>query len=342
MTNRTISGTIMNSHSFLFGGNHMIKTEKVMQITLPTPYAVGDVHVYLLKGDALSLIDAGVQTEEAWKIFNEKLKDFGYEPKDIEQVILTHHHPDHTGLLNRFDNLKGIYGHRRNEPWLTKDKQYFEFYLRFFEEQYKLFGIDGGFDGFVRNLKGTLKYGGKGSLTKFLAEEDALPGHPEWKVIETFGHARSHLSFYNEKDYSFLAGDHILAHISSNPLLEAPDQEGEPRPKPLLEQRESLQKLMDYPIETVYPGHGPIFHGVKEMIPTRLKKQEERAAKVFNFIKEQPLTVFETTKKLFPTKYESQLGLTISETVGQLDYLESIGNIRKEKREEQWVYISQD
>ena len=34
-----------------------------------------------------------------------------------------------------------------------------------------------------------------------------------------------------------------------------------------------------------------------------------------------PKTVFETTKGLFPKVYTKQPGLTVSETLGQLDYL---------------------
>lgn len=34
-------------------------TEDVIAIRVPTPFAVGDVIVYLVKGDALTLIDAG-------------------------------------------------------------------------------------------------------------------------------------------------------------------------------------------------------------------------------------------------------------------------------------------
>ncbi len=311
-----------------------------MQMTIPTPYPVGDVHVYLVKGDTLSLIDAGVRTDEAWDIFKNQLKGFGYLPEDIEQVILTHHHPDHTGFVDRFDCAHGIYGHKRNQPWLRRDETFLENYLHFFQQLYRDFGIPNEFKSFQYSLKGTLKYGGIGELTGFLQEHDTLPGHPDWQVIETPGHARSHLSFYNGKDKSLLAGDHVLAHISPNPLLEPPDEQHLPRPKPLLEHREALKKLLPYEIDAVYAGHGPIFHGVQDIIHKRLQKQEARADKVYHLLQDKPLTVYETTKKLFPTKYQSQLGLTLSETVGQLDYLESIGKVNISKEEDAYVYTA--
>ena len=37
----------------------------IHKIIIPTPFAVGDVNAYLVKGDALTLIDAGPKTDEA-------------------------------------------------------------------------------------------------------------------------------------------------------------------------------------------------------------------------------------------------------------------------------------
>lgn len=38
--------------------------------------------------------------------FVEALKAVGYEPKDIDKVVVTHKHPDHTGELRLFNNAK--------------------------------------------------------------------------------------------------------------------------------------------------------------------------------------------------------------------------------------------
>ena len=71
----------------------------IAKIVLPTPFAVGDVNVYLVKGEELSLIDAGPQTEEAKQVLDRNLSELGYSISDIDQVVLTHHHPDHAGML---------------------------------------------------------------------------------------------------------------------------------------------------------------------------------------------------------------------------------------------------
>lgn len=48
---------------------NVMKDEKIIPISIPTPFAVGDVNVYLLKGEALTLIDAGPKTREAYRCF---------------------------------------------------------------------------------------------------------------------------------------------------------------------------------------------------------------------------------------------------------------------------------
>ncbi len=77
-------------------------TADIIPIRVPTPFAVGDVIVYLVKGDALTLIDCGPKTKEAAAALKEQLAAVHIEMSDIEQIVLTHHHADHAGLLDCF------------------------------------------------------------------------------------------------------------------------------------------------------------------------------------------------------------------------------------------------
>src|SRR5262249_36627455 len=59
-------------------------------IALPTPFEVGDVNAYLLKGEPLTLLDPGPQTDEAWRALVAGLKQHRTRPEDIELIVLTH------------------------------------------------------------------------------------------------------------------------------------------------------------------------------------------------------------------------------------------------------------
>nr|WP_042145813.1 MBL fold metallo-hydrolase [Paucisalibacillus sp. EB02] len=306
----------------------MVAKKFIHQLTVPTPFAVGDTHIYLLKGDTLSLVDAGVRTEAAWDALVAQLKEVGYKPNEIEQVILTHHHPDHTGLIDRFEQAQNIVGHENVNPWLTRDDDYFNHFEDFYYDYFDINGVPRHFRSYLGKLRAQLDWAGKGRLTIRIDEGDYLPGHPEFKVIETKGHAQSHLSFLGE-DGTFIGGDHLLQHISPNPIMEPPKIGEKERPKPLLQYRANLEKCFSLDINIVLPGHGEIFSNVKEIIPQRFAKQESRANKVLGLLKEYAQTPFQLCEQIFPRQYETQIDLTMSEIIGQLDYLEDIGLVTK-------------
>ncbi|KUP06315.1 beta-lactamase [Bacillus coahuilensis m2-6] len=306
----------------------------VAKIVIPTPFAVGDVNAYLIKGDALTLLDAGPNTPEAKEAIQAGLKELGLRLDDVEQIILTHHHPDHAGGLEFFSKDIPIYGHKYNNLLLHRTDEFYTKHKAFYEGLYSRFGLPPEWLPFLDRIKGPLKFmTDNRQLTGIIGEGDALPGLAGWVAIETLGHAQSHLSFYQEQEQTLLAGDHLIKTISSNPIIELPF-EGVERPKSLLQYNESMKKLLPYDIKLAYSGHGIEMSNVHSLIEHRLERQHVRAMKVKEMIKDYPRSVFEVCQSLFPEVYKKELWLTISETIGQLDYLESIGEVRFEKNNE--------
>ncbi len=322
------------------GENMTTLVNNIAKITLSTPFAVGDVNVYLVKGDALTLVDAGPLTDTAWLQLTEQLSLLGYTPHDIEQIVLTHHHPDHAGLLDRFSSSIKIFGHNYNKFWLHRDDYFHEVYDRFFLQLSIESGLPKEYLQAIHTFKSPLKFMGDRKLDHEIREGDTIPGMEDWTVIETLGHAQSHLSFYRERDGVLIAGDHILANISPNPLIEPPFEGDRERSKPLLQYNASLKKLLDIPISLAYTGHGDNIEDVHGLIPRRLGKQDERARGVLEMVKGNRLTVFDICKTLFPSVYRKELGLTLSETIGQLDYLESLRYIKKEMHDGIYHYFA--
>jgi glyoxylase-like metal-dependent hydrolase (beta-lactamase superfamily II) len=69
------------------------------------------------------LIDTGYEYE--WELFCQKLKDFKVSLAEISHIILTHHHDDHCGLLNKIitENSKiQIVMSKRGQDLLLKGK----------------------------------------------------------------------------------------------------------------------------------------------------------------------------------------------------------------------------
>ncbi|WP_088006403.1 MBL fold metallo-hydrolase [Indiicoccus explosivorum] len=292
----------------------------IHKITLPTPFAVGDVNTYLMDGDVLTLFDAGPKTPDAWIALKKGIESAGYRPEDVEQVVLTHHHPDHAGWVDGFPDAK-ILGHVYNDVWLKRDDAFLAYHDAFYRARLEEEGVPEDAFHWVEKMKRPVRLIGSRPLDVFLHEEDKLPGHEEWEVMETLGHAQSHLAFWNEATGEMIGGDLLLATVSSNPLIEPPLDPEDGRPKSLIQYNGNLKRLLEMPVDVIYSGHGIDVRNVHRLIGARLASQHERAMKVYGMLEQGPLTVYETTKKLFPHKFEKELGLTLSETIGQLDYL---------------------
>lgn len=311
---------------------------EIIRIELPVPFAIGTVNVYVVKGERLTLIDTGTKTEECKMMLMKKLGEIGYRMEDIESVILTHHHADHCGLLNEFRDDVEIIGHPWNEPWISQDEDFIHWYDTFFRQTMPKFGIPRALSNM--SLKRILEYSCKRSLTTTIREGDIVDILPEFTVLETPGHASTHIALFRERDGLLIGGDVLLARISSNPLLEPPYHGETQRTKPLLQYNDTLSRLAEMPISRMMTGHGEDITNVKDLVQKRLHKQTERAHKVWNMLKERPMTAFEVCVKLFPAAFDKQLAFTISETVGQLDYLEYNQQVMMDPSSASWIYYA--
>lgn len=87
------------------------------------------------------------------------------------------------------------------------------------------------------------------------------------------------------------------------------------------------------PISKIYSGHGEEIEDVNELITFRMSRRHNRAMQVKSMLEEKPLTAYEICQQLFPKVYRAEIGFTMSETIGQLDYLEDLGEIVSETQD---------
>src|SRR4051812_30338568 len=70
-----------------------------IRIPLPLPH-IGSVNTWLLRGDPLTLIDTGPCEDRALTTLEAGLRGVGVRLEDLELVLVTHHHLDHSGLAS--------------------------------------------------------------------------------------------------------------------------------------------------------------------------------------------------------------------------------------------------
>lgn len=305
------------------------KAMKIEKIVVPTPFLVGPVNVYIIKGDSLTLVDTGPNSDQAKEVLKDSLKKLGYFPEDIEQVIVTHHHPDHVGLVEDLFSHAKLIGHNKCDPWLRKDRSFIAFIENYFYSFFQQHAVPKGLiEKMVKVNRYFLGFTGRRGLDVVVKEGDVIDGLPGWKVIETPGHAQSHISLYYEADRLLIGGDHIISHISSNAIIEPPYDDEEERPLTLLQYRQALKKCLDLNPRKVYSGHGEAIEDLKGLLDIRFKEHEDKANRLKSIIPEEGITSFELCKLYFPHIYLKEPMLTMSEIIGHLDLLEERGSVK--------------
>jgi glyoxylase-like metal-dependent hydrolase (beta-lactamase superfamily II) len=151
------------------------------------------------------------------------------------------------------------------------------------------------------------------------------------RVLHRPGHSPSDTVFHDESRSMLLAADHLIKHISSNPLLARPlgarpDFQG-PRPQALVTYISSLEQTRAMDLSLVLPGHGePIVDHVG-LIDERFRLHRRRAEKIRRLIASQPRTAHEIAQELWGNVAVTQAYLTLSEVLGHVDLLLAEGRV---------------
>lgn len=310
---------------------------QIKPITIDTPFQVGPVNVYLIFSDALILVDTGPATTEARSQLHAGLRRHGVSIKDLDLLLLTHHHPDHMGMTAEVAEHAKVAGHHRLAPWLREDQAFIQERVAYLQAFYEKHGMEEEVIRAVQNQNHAyMSYVEAAPLEIPLDEGDSLDGLRDWRILETLGHAQTHLSLMRDADRTMVAGDHIIRHISSNALLEAPYEPDSERPRTLLQYREGMIKCRA--ASKIYSGHGDPVDDPEALIDRRLTEQEKKAAYIRSLIGTEALTATEITRRMYKGLYERQPGLTFSETLGHLDLLEEGEQVTVTVEDGLWMY----
>ncbi|GED12594.1 MBL fold metallo-hydrolase [Aneurinibacillus migulanus] len=313
----------------------------VYPVIVPTKYSLRSFNFYLLEeAGSLSLIDAGINSEECWEYFMQTMNENGFTLHDLTRIIITHNHEDHVGLINRISSIKEIplYAHQESIHRLKRDKGFFSLRIEFFDQLYREMGCGAAGEQQVQKLKDAVRKNEKNRIQTDIitfAEADRIAG---LQVIETPGHSPDHVVLLHEQKKCLFAGDHLISHISSNALVE-PDRDGE-RILTLVEYVDSLKKCLQLDVEILYPGHGELINNHKELITKRLHRIDEKAERILRLIQSGISTANQLAYTYYKGKYESQFPLVMSEIIGHLDYLETQHKVQKEVKDGVWHYYA--
>jgi glyoxylase-like metal-dependent hydrolase (beta-lactamase superfamily II) len=302
-------------------------------LRIPTPFAVGRVNCYLIEDKPLTLVDTGPNSGKALDELQSQLGEHGHSIDDLELVIVTHQHIDHLGLVEIIVEHSGAdvaalgiaAGRLANfrEDAEREDAFAVELMLRngIPEE------VARALQSVSRSFRG---WGSRAVVTRPLEDGQVMPFESRLlQALHRPGHSPSDTVFWDEERRILITADHLIAHISSNPLIARPLDGSSERTQALAIYIESMRRTREMPAEIVLPGHGEPITDHVALIDKRLAMHERRKEKILRLVAERPRTGYELAQALWGNVAVTQAYLTLSEVIGHADLLVNEGRVRE-------------
>ncbi|HEY0516639.1 MAG TPA: MBL fold metallo-hydrolase [Solirubrobacteraceae bacterium] len=301
----------------------------IHRLAVPTPFMVGRVNAYLIEDEPLTLIDSGPNSAKALDELEQLLAERGHRVEDIGLLVVSHQHMDHFGLASILARRSGA-----EVAALAPLASYLAAYSRetdlddaFAEGIMLRHGIPAEVVTALRAVSAGFRAWGSAvevSLPLQDGEELTLRDRT-LKAIHRPGHSPSDTVFLDEQRSILLSADHLIAHISSNPLLARPLERepdpSSPRPQALLTYMRSMEQTREMDVELVLPGHGRPITDHASLIDQRFRMHARRAEKILGLIQARPLSAHEIAQELWGNVAVTQAYLTLSEVLGHADLL---------------------
>jgi glyoxylase-like metal-dependent hydrolase (beta-lactamase superfamily II) len=305
-----------------------LDTIHAIAIPMPFPPDLITANVYAVGKGPITLVDTGPKTPGSFEFVRKKLQSAGFDFSDVERIIITHGHIDHFGLavsiceaaehpiqclLHVEDTWRVMSEDFHDEMWSTEMKQ---FAAKADIPQREIQKMRKRFSSF-RELADPL-----GDVFP-MEEGDEFAGDDyHLKVIHTPGHSPGACCLYESQQKVLFSGDHIIKHITPNPLIEINRNHlRNPSYQSLKAYLNSLDKLIGLDVRFVFPGHGEYIGDLPGIISTYRVHHQERMDLVWNALKKKSRPIYQLIDDVFPFVPEDDVFLAVSEIFVHLEIL---------------------
>jgi glyoxylase-like metal-dependent hydrolase (beta-lactamase superfamily II) len=315
---------------------------KIIPISLPTPFYIGAVNVYLVAEDPITIIDTGPKTPEATQALRDGLRQAGFSVADIRRIVLTHAHEDHCGLARALrDEAKDAQvfvhnwetGHRAGR---LEHKESLRLLVRAGVSPDELQTMRQLYD-HVRQYADSLD---DEHCTDLQDEAELEFETGSLRVIHTPGHTPGSCSFLREADRTVIAGDCVLKRVTPNPILSPDPIDPSRRFRSLAEYLVSLARVRSFSPTLILGGHGDPVHDYEELFHRYLRAIQERQTQFIRLVPKDGVTAWEASRQMFPDADDVHRFLAVSEAVAHLDQAHSEGKIALEVSDGRDIYRS--
>ncbi|WP_159943040.1 MULTISPECIES: MBL fold metallo-hydrolase [unclassified Nocardiopsis] len=314
----------------------------VWSLTVPIPgNPLGFTYVYVLTGsEGPVLVDTGWDHDESWEALVRGLKQTGHEVEQVRGAVLTHFHPDHSGLVARL--------RAASDAWIAMHPADIAVLERLNASPVpdRLDAITGQLrrSGFpeedvraLRETPGLLSTPAVPDLPLADGERVDLPGR-DLRAVWTPGHSPGHLCLHLADGRRLFTGDHVLPgitpHVGQFPLL---SEDGDPLGDFLTSQA-GIARLPDADRLVCLPSHEGRFTGLAERTRRITTHHEERLDEMAALLARGPATLWEIAsglpwKRPWERMSVRSRHMAASETAAHLRLMEERGLAERTGRE---------
>jgi glyoxylase-like metal-dependent hydrolase (beta-lactamase superfamily II) len=308
--------------------------ERTVQIQAPLPH-IKSVNIWLLCGDPLTLIDTGPRHDAALTALEDGLRREGLRIEDIAQVIPTHHHLDHTGLiatvvarsgarvaaLDRAAEYGAHYGERSDAD------------RAFSRELMRHHGVPESVIESGEELWDYIRDGSEPYRTDLvLSDGDVVAaGGRKLRIVARPGHSTTDALLVDEGSATAFVGDHLLAGISSNAEIVPVAEPTGSRPRARVQYLDSLKRTASMPLEKLLTGHGDVVSDHRGLVRRRFAEHRRRCQRILAALEEGPAHAYGIAKHLWSARTVSEQPLLVVwEVLGHLDLLLDEGAVSEQ------------
>jgi glyoxylase-like metal-dependent hydrolase (beta-lactamase superfamily II) len=289
------------------------------QLTIPMPFRLNHVHLYLVEADeGFILIDTGVNTSEAFAALKRKLGDLGLDFEALTHIIITHFHSDHCGQVAHIRELGQAQVVMGNTERTTQegvqvnapDER---------EEQFLRHGLPPEQATQYAEVLPYLK-----SLTmpfevdrRIDHGQTVLAKQRQLEAFVTPGHTPGHVCLFLPDERIMFSGDHILQKITPNISYH-----GYSGPDPLGDYLNSLRSTLHLGADLLLPSHGPLVEDPAARIHELLEHHDRRLHACLDAMGATPTTAYDISLQVFGGSLD-HFGrwMALGETLSHLEHL---------------------
>jgi glyoxylase-like metal-dependent hydrolase (beta-lactamase superfamily II) len=313
----------------------------IFKIRVPLPHSpLGHLNSYLIKSEEKNLlIDTGLNFPEAFRSLCTGLSEAGINPEELSEILLTHFHVDHIGLIPSFKEASKdlrLSIHRveaeLSRVMSTRFEDYRQNMQTFLETNGEPSSIAVKLQRFHPAFFTQQAYQELATTALPLEDGQKIPlGDYSLQVLWTPGHSPGHVCLYEPSLKALFSGDHLLPNITPHvaQFMENMD--------PLTDYLHSLEKIEKLNVDIVFPAHEEAFTDHRKRIEQLREHHKQRLEEILRGLSAGSSSAYVLASRVhWNVNYKSwdefppfEKYLAVGETVAHLNVLQQKHLVKK-------------